>query len=225
MKLRTTISLLIIGAFGAGLAACGGGSVSSGGGSGSGGSGASSSLVVEVARDDRAAVFQQHQDQDNRLAAVISDLLISKALAQTAGVPIFVDGVLVAETDPDGSAVIPLDPGTYEVCILDPEVPENCTIVVVDPDSVVVIANVNIDENEVVTFDPPTTAPDEEVADFTDPDNAFKTIICHKPGKINKTLSVGTPAAEKGHMGHGDTMGPCSDDVAEGDEEDEEEEA
>lgn len=222
MRLRTTISLLIIGAFGAALAACGGGSVSSGGGSGGTG-GASSSLVVEVARDDRAAAFQQHQGQENRLAAVISDLLISKALAQTADVPIFIDGELAAVTDEGGSAVIPLEAGLYEVCILDPEVPENCTEVQVLEDEVVVIANVNIDENDVVTFDPPATAPDEEeVADFTDPDNSHKTIICHKG---NKTLSVGSPAAEKGHMGHGDTMGPCAEDVAEEDEVEEEEEA
>lgn len=221
MRLRTTISLLIIGAFGAGLAACGGGSVSSGGGSGGTG-GASSSLVVEVTRDDRAAAIRQHQGQETRLAAVISDLLISKALAQTAGVPIYIDGELAAETDSDGSAVIPLVAGTYEVCILDPSVPENCTEVQVLEDEVVVIANVNIDENEVVTFDPPTTAPDEEeVVDFTDPDKPHKTIICHKG---NKTLSVGTPAAEKGHMGHGDTMGPCPEDIAE-DGEDENDEA
>lgn len=222
MRIRTAISLLIVGAFGAGLAACGGGSVSSGGGSGSGGTGgASSSLVVEVARDNRAAAFEQHQDQGNRLAAVISELLISKALAQTEGVPIFIDGTQAAVTGPDGSAVIPLDPGLYEVCILDPNVPANCTQVNVEPDSVVVISNVNIDENDVVTFDPPATAPDEEeVVDFTDPDKPHKTIICHKG---TKTLSVGTPAAEKGHLGHGDTLGPCPEDVAEENGEEEEE--
>jgi len=41
-----------------------------------------------------------------------------------------------------------------------------------------------------------------------DPDDG-KVTICHKPGTpAEKTLSV-PPSAVPGHLGHGDTLGPC----------------
>jgi len=199
----------------AGLTACGGGSVSSGAGGGSG-SRASSSLVVEVGSDRRVAAAHQGIHQEKTLGDVVAGLLVRNAIAQTAGVAIFVNDEQVAVTDEGGSAVIPLSAGTYEVCVLDPRIPENCMTVTVAPDSVVVVSDVDIDEQGNVTFGAITTeSAEDNIAAFEDPNNSNKTIICHQTGAGQFTISVGTPAVVEGHLAHGDSLGPCEGDTDE----------
>jgi len=203
----------------AGLTACGGGSVSSGGGGAGGGTRASSSLVVQVDDNRRAAAFQQERAGERSLATIISELLVRNAIAQTAGVTIYVDGEAAGTTDADGQAVIPLDAGTYEVCVVDPTVPEYCTTVSVAPDSVVVVSDVDVTEDTdgtvTVSYGAITTeSAEENIAAFEDPNNPVKTIICHETGAGQFTLSVGTPAVIDGHLGHGDSLGPCPGDTA-----------
>jgi hypothetical protein len=195
------------------LAACGGGSVSSGGAGSGGGSERTSSLVVQVGNDARTAAVRAGHSGRQSIAAVAAGLIMRNAMAQTADVPIYVDGAQVATTDAGGSAVIPLAAGTYELCILDPAVPQNCATVTVEPDSVVVVSDVNIDEEGIVTFGPVTTElATDNIAAFQDPDNAVKTIICHQTGAGQFTISVATPAVIDGHLGHGDTLGACPED-------------
>lgn len=196
------------------LVACGSGSVSTGAaGGGGGGSAYSSSLVVQVNKDQRTAAVRAH-GQNRSLAAVIGDLLVRSAVAQTAGVAIFIDGTQVAVTDDTGSAVIPLAAGTYSVCVLDPTVVANCTTVTVAPDSVVVVSDVNIDELGAVTIGSVSTElAEDNVVAFQDPNNAQKTIVCHKNPVKQFTISVGTPAALNGHLAHGDSLGACPEQV------------
>jgi len=202
-----------------GLAACGGGSVSTGAAGSGGGGATTSSLVVQV-NDQRTAAVRHEQAGERSLAAVISELLVRNALAQTAGVPIFIDGTQVAVTDATGSAVIPLPAGTYEVCILDPTpVETNCRSVTVESDSVVVLSGVEVNETdtgEMVTNlgTLSTERAVDNVVAFQDPDNANKTLICHRSAVKQFTISVGTPAALTGHQAHGDSLGPCPIDAA-----------
>jgi hypothetical protein len=64
--------------------------------------------------------------------------------------------------------------------------------------SIVVVAYLNPDDIIIVI---PPVVPESPGAD--------KVTICHKPGtKAQKTLQV-PPDAVPGHLGHGDTLGPC----------------
>lgn len=215
MRLRTTISLLIVAAFGASLAACGGGSVSSGGGSGSGGSGASSSLVVQAPQNAGVGDFQQER-RHTSLAAIVSDFFISDALAQE-GETVFLldaDGNVVATGVADGSgqAVIPVNSGEYVICIGTTD-PENCTVEPVSVgDDEVVVATLALEGETLILVGVEVERAQDNIVAFQDPDNAHKTLVCHK-GKF--TISVGTPAAQKGHMAHGDSLGECPPDEPE----------
>lgn len=199
-----------------GLAACGGGSVSTGAAGGGGGGGTTSSLVVQV-NDQRTAAVRYEQTAGQSFASVIAELFVRNAMAQTAGVPIFIDGTQVAVTDATGSAVIPLPAGTYEVCILDPTVDTNCRLVTVEPDSVVVLSGVELDETETMVTNLGTLSTElaiDNVVAFQDPDNANKTLVCHRSAVKQFTISVGTPAALAGHQAHGDSLGRCPTDAA-----------
>lgn len=221
MRIRTAISLLIVGAFGAGLAACGGGSVSTGGGSGAGGAdGASSSIVVQAPRSASAYEFQGGTQQDTRLAAAISEFLISDALAQAEEEVFLVnsEGVVVDSGFTDGSGQISfaVDPGVYEVCFGDPEIPENCTEVVVDEDQIILLTLELTEDDVLVASVEVLNSEDDIVEDPNSPGNADKVLVCHK-GKF--TISVARPAALTGHMVHGDTQGPCPE-TAQGSDDD-----
>lgn len=223
MRLRTAISLIIIAAFGAGLAACGGGSVSTGGGSGSGGTGgASSSLILQAPQRTSGSDFQGSPQQDTRLASVISDFLVSKALAQADETVFLLDGegdvVATGVTGPDGQVAIPVESGEYTVCIGEEE-PEVCTedtVVVADDQLVFATLELVIDpeteEESLIIASVEAQDAEDDIVDPQDLDNANEVQICHK-GKF--TISVAEPAAMNGHTVHGDSMGPCADDPSE----------
>lgn len=205
----TSIRILLISLATFSLFACGGGGSSSTGTSSS--SPFTSSLVVEVNDPARFTLNGSEQHSSLTLAALLAEVMISNAYAQTAGIPIYIDGELSATTDSSGTAVIPVYPGVYTVCIGDD--PQHCIgDVSVEPDSVVVVDGDNLTTSV-------ERAQDHIVA-FQDPGQAHKTLVCHK----GQTISVGTPAAQKGHHGHGDSLGACKGDtyVAKAEKEDEE---
>lgn len=229
MKLKNAIPFLVIAAFGAGLTACGGGSVSTGGaGGGTGGTGATSSLVLQAPQTASAEEFQGGAQQGTSLASTISEFLISSALAQVGETVYLLDATdnsLVAEgtTDGSGQVIFAVSSGDYIVCIgsSDPTSPDaTCTDpttspLVVDEDQVVVATlgvegdGVTEPETLVITSTSVEDAEDNIVA-FQDPDNANKTLVCHKDKFV---ISVGTPAAQNGHMAHGDSLvAPGSED-------------
>ena len=47
------------------------------------------------------------------------------------------------------------------------------------------------------------------VADVQDANKPHKVVICHKPGKLNHTLSIGVEDVAD-HLGHGDLLGACT---------------
>lgn len=226
MKLKFAISIFIIAAFAAGLSACGGGSVSTGGGSGAGGTGgANSSLVIQAPQTAHAPGFQGGAHEDSRLASRISEFLISSALAQS-GEEVFLlneSGNLVATgtTDGSGQVVFPVSAGSYYICIgVADRDNGTCTaetqsvgfnqVVVVtlmedatltDP-GILVISSVAVENAE------------DNIVALQDPDNANKTLVCHRAGPFKQfTISVGTPAAQNGHMAHGDSLGICPEET------------
>ena len=204
MKIRTRSLLILSTIFITALSACGGGGSSSSGASNI--SPYSSSLVVGIDNNEAIAGLSVEREQHRSIGVFLTELLVSRALAATAGVPIYIDGKQIATTDTSGTAVIPLYPGNYELCILN-TVAENCIAVEVNPDSVVVIDGVNIDAAENVTYNGiDIERAQDHIVEFEDPNNSNKTIICHK-GKM--TISVGTPAAQQGHFKHGDSLGAC----------------
>ena len=192
------------------LFACGGGGASSTGASSS--TPFSSSLVVEVSDPSQFAGSMPERTSATTIASLLSATLVSTAYAQTAGIPIYIDNQLSAETDASGTAVIPIQHGTYNVCIGDPLT--HCTTVTVEPDSVVVV---NGD-----TLTTSVERAQDHIVQFQEPVQSHKTLVCHK----GQTLSVGTPAAQKGHHAHGDALGACAGDayVARAEEIEEEEE-
>lgn len=227
MKLRFAISIFIIAAFGAGLAACGGGSVSTGGGSGGGGAGgANSSLVIQAPQTAHAPGFQGGAREDSSLASRISEFLISSALAQIGEEVYLLDesGNLVATgtTDGSGQVVFPVSSGSYFICIGEPDLTTGtCTAetqTVGENEVVVVTLGVegatDTDPGVLVITSVAVESAEDNIVAFQDPDNANKTLVCHKAGPFKQfTISVGTPAAQNGHMAHGDTLGPCPDDT------------
>ncbi len=224
MRLRTVLSLILIAAFGAGLAACGGGSVSSGSGSGSGGTGASSSIVVQSPRSASAFEYQGSGHHDTSLAAAISDFLISEALAQALEEVVLFDSsgneVGRGTTDESGQIAFGVNSGTYYVCIGDPEVvgdpaaSANCTPVSVDDDTVVLVT-LDLVAGQLQAIVEDLRSEEAIVEDPESPGNADKLLICHKD---MFTLSVARPAAVSGHMAHGDYHGPCRDTAGGGDD-------
>lgn len=235
MKLKTAISLIVIAAFGAGLAACGGGSVSTGGAGGTGGTGASSSLVVKAPQTADAFDFQSTPQQGSRLASAISEFLISNALAQ-AGEDVYLldsEGDLVATgvTDGSGQVIFPVSAGDYFICIGAPSLLTGVcteTTQAVGDDQVVIVTlgtdlvpsdeDPAVEEEVLIISSVVVESAADNIVAFQDPEAAHKTLVCHK-GKF--TISVGTPAAQNGHMAHGDSLGACPanelDQSAEGD--------
>jgi len=230
MRLKSVIALIIIGLFGAGLAACGGGSVSSGGAGGAGGAGgtgATSSLVLQAPQTASADGFHTAPAEANRLAGTFAEFLISSALAQSGETVYLLDagGNLVATgtTDGSGQVIFPVSSGKYTVCIgasepTDPEAVCTTETIAVGENQVVVatLGTETVDNDDGTTSDVLvfTSAVAEKAEDnivvFQDPDNANKTLVCHKAGPVKQfTISVGTPAARNGHLAHGDTLGAC----------------
>jgi len=221
MKLKNAIPFVVIAAFGAGLTACGGGSVSTGGaGGGTGGTGATSSIVVQTPRTASADRFYGSPQQGNRLAAAISEFLIRAAMAQAGENVTLIDGdgnETTLQTNADGQAIFPVGPGDYTVCFGDPSVPTNCVLVEDVEEDQVVVATLGIDDKDTATTDDDEVvllsaeADDaiDNIVAFQDPDAAHKTLVCHKD---KFTISVGTPAAQNGHMAHGDSLGECASD-------------
>lgn len=228
MKLRFAVSIFIIAAFAAGLSACGGGSVSTGGGSGAGGTGgANSSLVVQAPQTARAPDFQGGAAQDSGLASRISEFLISSALAQIGEEEVYLldeSGNLVATgtTDGSGQVVFPVRSGSYFLCIGEDNLTTGtCTTEtqsVGDNEVVVVTLGVEGATETVpgilVISSVAVESAEDHIVAFQDPDNANKTLVCHQAGPFKQfTISVGTPAAQTGHMAHGDTLGPCPEET------------
>ncbi len=187
------------------LAACGGGSSSSGGSSAVGAS-LSSSIVVQV--DDVTTAMLHERVRDSGPLGAPGDLFAARAVAQTAGVEVYFNGSLVGSTDGSGQLVVPVQPGSYEICFGGTaEEGAPCTEQQVQPDSVVVITDVNVDAiTGDLTFQVATDSARNNIVLFQDPDAAHKTLVCHK-GRL--TISVGTPAARTGHLAHGDSLGSC----------------
>ncbi|MDZ7842994.1 MAG: hypothetical protein U5R46_19575 [Gammaproteobacteria bacterium] len=227
MKLRFAISIFIIAVFGAGLAACGGGSVSTGGGSGTGGTGgANSSLVIQAPQTAHAPGFQGGTREDSRLASRISEFLISSALAQSGEEVYLLDesGDLVATgtTDGSGQVIFPVSSGSYFICIGEADLDNGtCTAETQDVgDNEVVVVTLEVegetdtDPGVLMISSVSVERAEDNIVAFQDPDNANKTLVCHKAGPFKQfTISVGTPAALTGHMAHGDTLGPCPDET------------
>jgi len=193
------------------LTGCGGGGTSAGfGGPGNGGTGgASSTIMLHVAPGAHAALEPQPGVREQLLAA-LSEWAIRNALAQTADVEVFLDGVSQGMTDVNGDIMFQADAGMHQVCIgATTEPPGVCFDVNVDPDTLVSvnITGVNVDgTTSEITYNVSVDPVVDDVVDPTDPNNPNKTLVCHK-GKF--TISVGTPAAYAGHTTHGDTLGPC----------------
>ena len=75
-------------------------------------------------------------------------------------------------------------------------------------DSVEVISNVHLNATTQEISSNPLLYENaqDHIVLFQDPDKAHKTLVCHKK---KFTISVGTPAAQNGHMSHGDSLGEC----------------
>jgi hypothetical protein len=227
MKLKFAISIFIIAAFAAGLSACGGGSVSTGGGSGSGGTGgANSSLVIQAPQTAHAPGFQGGAREESRLASRISEFLISSALAQIGEEVYLLDesGDLVATgtTDGSGQVVFPVSSGSYFICIGEADLTTGtCTAETqtVGENEVVVVTlglegATETDPGVLVISSVAVESAEDNIVAFQDPENANKTLVCHQAGPFKQfTISVGTPAAQTGHMAHGDTLGPCPEET------------
>jgi len=187
------------------LTACGGGS-SSGADSGST-TEKSSSIVVQLSPNLATNEdFLQSQDSSTHFTAVVSDLLVRNALAQTAGVKVYVDRVEVGQTDSFGNFAVAVLPGPHTVCVDDPLDPAKCMDLNVAADEVVVVSGVDLDVNGILVAGAITSeSAFDNIVLFQDPDKSHKTLVCHK----GKTISVGTPAALSGHKVHGDIPGEC----------------
>jgi hypothetical protein len=165
----------------------------------------------------------------SRFAALLSDMLIRKAQAQTFGV--YVDGAYVGDTQ-DGILAVAVVPGNHKVCIdqpFDATMPEtaaNCMSVDVGSDEVVVV---QLDPAYNPIPDPTTcTTPGCNIAVGTittesafdnlalfESDKGHKVYVCHKGRTINVAgSSVGSSMSAKGHQVHGDSMGMCLEDAA-----------
>lgn len=226
MSIKSVSSLVTVALLGAGLAACGGGaSTGAAGGSGTGGTGASSTIVAQLAPNSKLSAIQRNRSGDTSLAAAISDLLLRKGLAATAGVQLFVydanytppDTPVLAgtcTTDANGMCAINVAQGNYYLCTAestDPANDDNCSDTLnVEDGEVLVVSDLTVAEDGTISYVATPTTLDEAIALYQDSNNAKKTIICHK-NKV--TISVGTPAAKYGHLAHGDTLGVCPTDA------------
>lgn len=206
------------------LAACGGGSSSSSGGS-SFDTAKSSSIVIQLP-GSQAMLGEPHRQIEGveAISVAIADLLVGKAWAQMESV--YVDGVLVGETT-NGYLAVAVTPGDHWVCVnytgVTPPLPADagyCTMVNAPGDGVVTVTIDSFDDTSGCTepgcylVGTEVAVEPFDIAFFEDPNKSNHTIVCHKPGTpAEKSLSMGTPAAEAGHMVHGDALGACPPDV------------
>jgi hypothetical protein len=196
------------------LGGCGGGGTTSGtGGSvnASASTGPTSSIVIDLSGGELAMLDGEASQVRgaSQIAAILADFLVESAWAQTEGFEIFVDGDLAGTTDPDGNLAFAVVPGMHEVCIENPDDDAKCVDVSVEEDEVVIITGFGIDPvTGELQYDAITTeSAFDNIVLFEDPDKAHKTLVCHKG---ETTISVGTPAAQNGHMVHGDSLGECA---------------
>ncbi|MFC1665162.1 hypothetical protein ACFL17_05980 [Pseudomonadota bacterium] len=202
---RFTASVLIVSLIL--VSGCGESSVSSSVDAASG-STLSSAVVIDVSDATMASLMPRQADPNaRRIAAVISQLMIQSAVAVTAGINIYFNAVLVGTTDTTGQVVIPTKEDSYIVCLGDGAEQVCLTSpVVVPPDSVVVISNVDVVDGSITSDIPVVEKAQDNIVLFQNADKAHKTLVCHK----NRfTISVGTRAAQDGHMAHGDSLGEC----------------
>ncbi len=99
------------------MTGCGGG-----GGTASGG-GATSTLVLQVASiNGRTALLLPHNEPTGagRVVNAISQLFLSDAWAATAGVEVYLDGVLQGSTGVDGRITFPITGGVHTIRLVDP---------------------------------------------------------------------------------------------------------
>lgn len=216
-RLRSHAATVIAFLAAAALTACGGGGGSSTS-SGSGGVGGASSTLVVNSSPNLAMIHDRHQQPEGTMSIVayLSNLLMQNAWAeQLAGSEVIVfnsNGDQLEPTSADSDMlfyVVP--PDFYTVCVypVPPALPTPNDNVcnspeLVDADSVVVVTAVVNDGQ--TSFDVTVESREDNVALFQNPDRPNQTYICHK-GRMTK--SVGTPAALRGHMVHGDSLGPC----------------
>ncbi len=199
----------------------GGGSTSSGGG---GSSGASSTLILQVSSFNGRTVLSVPASQPGgaqRVLLAISNVLAGPAWAATAGVEVYLDGVLQGVTDFSGEIMFPITAGLHTIRLVDPSTLdaqgrdgqplEESFDINVPADTIVTLSDVTA-EGGVVTYNGPSFETGDEVTE-TELQNgqaSGKALVCHK-GK--KTLSVGAPAIPA-HLAHGDTEGLCPGQVA-----------
>jgi hypothetical protein len=79
------------------------------------------------------------------------------------------------------------------------------TMICYDEENNVVLVYITVLENPELTQPPDDDYDDDK---DKDEDGDHKVTICHKPGKINNTISIDW-SAWPAHEAHGDTMGPC----------------
>ncbi len=222
MNYRMMTIPVIISAMAVVLGACGGGSSSSGGSGG--GTKSSANLIVKLNNGSNSAQLQSLEYGSDRLAATVLDFLISRAEAQVGGQTVTVwdtftntqiDSGITDANGEVGFVVAPAGPGTYTVCVgllagedstspkcapVDDPITEQdvLTVVVADTEGTLTVSG---------RSEPRT----DNIALFEDtnhPGPNTKINICHKPGKVGRTLSISENAVDA-HLNHGDTLGAC----------------
>lgn len=205
---KTFLSLAVV-LLGALLAGCGGGGSSSGA-AGGGRGGTSSSVVVRFSGG--TAGLHGSPWQTDRLAAAVWEFMIKAAWAQVGGTLYLVDagGNVVAHADvEDGQVAFAAATGDYYICRT-PDLTD-CTD-----------GTVHVQNNEVlvVTVDDQLKILDvahddaaDHIAEYGDPANQNKTIVCHQTGAGEFSISVASQAVLAGHMVHGDHLGYCVGDT------------
>jgi len=142
------------------LAGCGGGGGSSTGGGGGVNPGATSTMILHVASINGKVAAYSPQEQlqgADKMIAALRDMMVQNAWAATAGVNVYVDGVLVGTTDASGQVMFPITGGNHEICLEDPATIDAttglpvkaCTNYFVTEDTIITLNNVTVADGEV----------------------------------------------------------------------------
>ena len=202
------------------LSACGGGGSSSGGGgaiTGTSSTGATSIVRGNVTGIGGAQVMfiqQMPGSGVERIVKLIADGVISAAHAGTPDVGVCVEGNCTT-TDENGDFTLDLsslEAGTYTMEFTYQGVTYSRGITILE-NAIITMTNIEISEEfGVVIGDIDVEMIEvekQEEVETAGNSNIEKVLICHKPGTpAQKTKQVPFPAV-RGHMGHGDTEGPC----------------
>ena len=202
------------------LSGCGGGSSTSSSGGGNGAGFSSSTMVVKgnVSIEGGQAMFYREIPQSGvgYYVQLLSDAAVPLANADShlGVIKVCIEGQCIG-TNPDGS-------GRFTLMLVD--LPGGHYIITFElPDGTIYTGSIDVKNYTITeisgTFNDDGTVRVEVVSvvvikppesEEGDEEDVEKFVICHKPGTpAQQNLVLPQTAITNGHLGHGDTEGPC----------------